>query len=175
MTVPTLQQLLLRHVSTRHIIQRNMTHLLDFHHRLIDDMIHHPIETIPQWFLCYLFDQGETSYFWFHRFIHSQAPRIPLNMVMFACWQERYEDRFSMNVFAMRHTKDKVLIFVYGNEYYEKGGIHYAKHPPDNVFDQKLSCCWTKEDWGFLSTMRLDCIFTIGCPYVNRKIKTRRR
>lgn len=158
-----LQQLALRQVPTHYILENNLEHLLGFHNRLMKDLSKYPIEPIDEYFFSALLDPGNTSFFWMMKFINRQIHRLPLNTAILACWQEYYKEHRSLIAFAMRTHWDKVVIFVYTIDYKEKTRI------TDNVFKQKRSHRWTKEDWDFISMLTLERLFYISSNYVKKK------
>lgn len=160
--ITSLEQLALRLVPTQDIMEINLEHVLGFQNRFIRDLSNHPIEPIDEYFFSTLLDPGNTSFFWMMKFINKKIHRLPLNIAMLACWQEYYMAHRSLVAFAMRTHWDKVIIFVYTIDYKDKERI------TDNVFNQKRSHQWTKEDWDFISTLTLERLFYISSNYVKK-------
>ena len=160
--VSSLQQIALRSVPTHEILESNLEHLLGFQNRFIKDFRNHPIGPIDEYFFSTLLDQGNTSFFWMMKFVNRQIHHLPLNVAMLACWQEYYMAHRSLVGFAMRTHWNKVVIFVYTIACKDKCRM------TDNLFNQKRSHQWTKEDWDFVSTLQLERLFYISSNYVKK-------
>lgn len=169
--VPTLQELLIRIVPTRDIIHNNLIHLLGFKNRFVQDLMNSKVESIQQWFLCFLIDTENTSFFWFYKFIHSQIQYLENNQSMFVGYQEAYRDNYSMNMFAMRVSMEKVIFFVYSNPNIERDGLRCRRILPKIIEEQKQSREWKQEDWEYLSCLKLDCMFIILSSYRQKNKK----
>jgi len=159
--VLTLQQLLLRIVPTKQIINANMAHLLGDKNRIINDFIKHSPQPIDEYFLSVILDTGNTSLYWFQIFIHRHIHHLPLNVAMLACWQEYYTNCHSLCVFAMRTEWDKVVLFVYT--------FNYKENPyqtiTDNLLNKKKSFKWLEEDWDFIHNhLEFQRFFYISSP-----------
>lgn len=166
-SVPTLQQLLLRHVPTTDLLKRNLTHLLGERDRLVRDIRQCGVRPMPQWFMCLLLDTGNTCFFWFYTFVHDKIHRLALNQVMFVGQQEDYlRKQYSMTMFAMRVSRERVLIFVYANPDEEKNGLFYCRRPPKRILEQRTCSSWTLEDWEYFSLLEIECIFTLSTDYL---------
>ena len=163
--IPSLQQLALRWVSTEDIVRSNLTHLLGFENRLVQDFCHYPIEPMDSYFLSAFLDPSNTSFFWMMQFVNKKIHRLHLNAAMLACWQEYYRpNQTSLLVFAMRIDFKTVAMFVYTMNYREK------VHMTENIFNQKCSDRWTGEDWQFLLTfLQFKRLFTISSQYINKR------
>lgn len=171
--VPTLQELLVRIVPTKDIIHNNITHVLGFQNRFVKDLMYSKVESIPQWFLCFLMDRHNSSFFWFSEFIHHKIHSLEMNQSVFVGYQEAYKKNYSMNMFAMRVSMEKVILFVYANPNQERDGYQYRRVLPFHIQDQKLSREWKQEDWDYLSCLRLDCMFIILSSYQQQTKKTK--
>lgn len=169
--VPTLQQLLIKIVPTKEIIHRNLIHLLGFHNRFVHDLMNSKVESIQQWFLRFLMDTENTSFFWFYTFIHSKIHYLENNQAIFVGYQESYKNNYSMNMFAMRVSMEKVILFVYSNPNIQNDGYQCRRIIPKNIQDQKQSDQWTQEDWEFLNCLKLDCMFIIISQLKQKKRK----
>lgn len=161
--VSTLQQLLVSIVPTREIIHNNLMHLLGFNNRFLKDLISSKVEPIQQWFLSFLMDPENTSFFWFYQFIHKKINDLKINQAVFVGYQETYKEDCSMNMFAMRISAEKVIIFIYSNPHVTKEGFRYKYRRvlPTKIQEQKPSFQWTRDDWEYLSCLKLDCMFVI--------------
>jgi hypothetical protein len=160
-----LQQLALRMVPTRDMMEHNLSHLMGHHNRFIKDIFDHPIRPIDEYFFSVLLDTGNTSLFWMMKFINKQIHRLPLNIAMLACWQEYYRPHRSLLAFAMRTHWDKVLMFVYTISKKENNKL------TDKIFNQNHSYQWVQEDWDFVSKLQLERLFYISSQYIYQKKK----
>lgn len=164
----TLQQALLSVVPTHEIFRCNLKHLLGKNNRFVEDLSRHRLQDIPQWFLCLLLDTGDTSFHWFSGFIHKKAHYLQNNRAMFVGFQERCHKKNScMNMFAMRVSVSHIVVFVYMDPYIKKGGIYYQRYLPENIMNN-LSDRWGEDDWGCLSMMELECMFTIQSIFTSK-------
>lgn len=128
--VPTLQELLIRVVPTRDMIQNNLIHLLGLHNRFVKDLMHSKMESIQQWFICFLMDEENSSFFWFSEFVRHKIHLLELNQAVFVGYQEAYKKNYSMNMFAMRVSTEKVILFVYANPNQQRDGYQYRRVLP---------------------------------------------
>lgn len=160
--VPKLQDILLHVVPTYDLIEANLTHLFHRDNRFIRDLETAPIQPIPHWFLSLLFDTGNTSYFWFYRFIHKHVRRLPIGEVMFVGSQEQYKRLFSMEIFAARVASDAAVVLVYANPKNQKHGMRYPNRLPPLVTDQAWCSKWSSEEWAALTCLELECAFAVS-------------
>lgn len=158
----SLQQLALHLVPTEQVLERNLLHLIGFHNRFIQDFLNYQVEPMDEYFFSALLDTGNTSLFWMMKFINRQIHRLPFNVAMLACWQEYYRANQSLVAFAMRTHWDKVVLFVYTMPSREKNTM------TKNIFQQKKSFQWTKEDWDFVSTLIFNRHFYISSRYIRK-------
>lgn len=160
--VSSLQQIILRKLPTKNIISSNLIHLLGFQNRFVSDFINHQPQPIDEYFLSAILDTGNTSFFWLQTFIHRHIHRLPLNVAMLACWQGNYTEYESLLVFAMRTDNDKVALFVYNQLKDDQ--------ITNNIFNQKKSCKWLKEDWDFINNhLEFEKFFYISSLYQSSK------
>lgn len=156
-----LQKMLLDIVPTEDILKCNLSHLLGMRNRFVRDMEDQPMGLMPTWFMRWLFDTGNTSFYWFRRFVLQCIHLLRLNRVVCVGHQEKYKDNCSMNIFAMRVSRDVVVIFVYSSPNIQKNGMLCYNVLPDNIMAKVQSDKWGPSDWDYCAQLKLDCMFQI--------------